>query len=85
MKRPVLHRTSGYVDRLVKEAIEIRLNNNHLNRNGVFILSHRLVTYNEHVNEHDSMTEQSGYLILPTFTAWRLPFYKNLIFLNFIL
>jgi len=65
----ILHRTSGNVDRLVKEAIEIHLNKNNLNRNGGFILSHRLVTYNLNVNEHESRTEQSGYLTLPTVTA----------------
>jgi hypothetical protein len=81
----ILHRTPGNVDRLVKEAIGIHLNKNNFNRNGGFILSHRLVTYNQNVNEHESRTEQSGYLTLPTFTAWRLPFYKNLIFLDFIL
>jgi len=80
----ILHRTSGNVDRLVKEAIEIHLNKNNLNRNVGLILSYRLVTYNQNVNEHKSRTEQSGYVTVPIFTAWRLPFYKNLIFLNFI-
>lgn len=36
----ILHRTPEYVDRLVKEATEIRLNKNNFNRNRDFILSH---------------------------------------------
>jgi hypothetical protein len=36
----ISHRTSGYVDRLLKEEIEIRLNKNNFNRNGGLILSH---------------------------------------------
>jgi hypothetical protein len=35
----VLDRTSGYVDRLVKEAIEVHLNKNNFNRDSGFILS----------------------------------------------
>ncbi|GFG30771.1 hypothetical protein Cfor_10855 [Coptotermes formosanus] len=36
----ILDGSSGYVDRLVKEAIEIQLNKNNFNREGCFILSH---------------------------------------------
>jgi hypothetical protein len=35
----VLDRTSGYVDRLVKEGIEMHLNKNNFNRDGGFIVS----------------------------------------------
>jgi hypothetical protein len=36
----VLTRSAGYTDRLVKEAIEIRLHPNNFNRDNGFILSH---------------------------------------------
>jgi hypothetical protein len=35
----VLDRASGYMDRLVKEAIQIRLNQNNINRDNGFTLS----------------------------------------------
>jgi hypothetical protein len=36
----ILHRTSGYTDRLLKEEIEVRLKKNNFNRKVGLILSH---------------------------------------------
>jgi hypothetical protein len=59
----LLDLTSGYVDGLVKEAVEIRLTKNDCNTDGSFIL----VTYNR-VHERNSRTTQSRYLTPPTDT-----------------
>lgn len=49
---------------IVKEAIEIHLNKN-FNRERWLCTLPQLVTFNKHVNEHKSRTEQNSYFTLP--------------------
>jgi len=49
---------------IVKEAIEIHLNKN-FNKERWLYTEPQLVTYNKHINEHKSRTEQNSYFTLP--------------------